>query len=321
MATISKRGKAWRAQIRIEGFPTKSGTFKTKAEAQEWAVDTERELRARVGGVSLTHTVKDVFDRYAEEVSPHKRGARWELLRLAALCNDPLADIKLIDLRPDDVGQWRDRRLKSVTGSTVNRELNLISNCFNVAADEWGWMKESPTKKVRRPKEAPPRDRLISDKEIETFTLVLGFDGKQIDTVASRVGAAFQFAIETAMRAGEICSLGEGSVTGRVARLEMTKNGFAREVPLSKKAVALWKLTDGEGFGITPRQLDANFRKARAKTGIDDVVFHDTRHTAITRLAKKMDVLALARMTGHRDIRQLQTYYNESAEEIAKQLD
>jgi integrase len=54
---------------------------------------------------------------------------------------------------------------------------------------------------------------------------------------------------------------------------------------------------------------------------IVDLHWHDTRHTAITRLAKKLNVLELARIVGHKDLRNLQIYYNESAEELAKKLD
>lgn len=50
------------------------------------------------------------------------------------------------------------------------------------------------------------------------------------------------------------------------------------------------------------------------------LTFHDTRHEAITRLAKKLHVLDLARMVGHSDIRQLHTYYNETAADIAARI-
>lgn len=69
------------------------------------------------------------------------------------------------------------------------------------------------------------------------------------------------------------------------------------------------------------QSLDALFRKVRDKAGIENLHFHDTRHEAITRLSKKLDVLALARMIGHRDIKELMTYYNESASDISKKLD
>jgi hypothetical protein len=36
-----------------------------------------------------------------------------------------------------DLAEWRDRRLKSVQASTVNRELNLISAVFSRAIFEW----------------------------------------------------------------------------------------------------------------------------------------------------------------------------------------
>ena len=72
---------------------------------------------------------------------------------------------------------------------------------------------------------------------------------------------------------------------------------------------------------MSARNLDANFRKYRERAGVEGITFHDTRHLAITRLSKRLDVLALARMTGHRDLKQLQRYYNESAEELAGRLD
>lgn len=316
MASFEKRGKKWRARVKVAGT-VRTKTTNTKLEALEWAQETEKELRSLSGGVSLTHTIKDAFGRYAREVSPGKRGSRWELLRLAALEKDELAAVKLCDVRPADIAQWRDRRLKQVSGSTVNREMNLLSNVFTVARDEWHWIRESPTKKVKRPREAPPRDRIFTDHEIELICVCL--DGGPI---GHRVMLAFQFAIETAMRAGEICSLQPGSVQGRVAKLTETKNGFPREVPLSTRAREIWDELEEQGFNLTSRQIDSNFRKAKARAGIEDAVFHDTRHTAITRMAnlKKLDILELARVTGHRDINQLRTYYNKTTEDIAKSL-
>lgn len=320
MASVNRRGKSWRAHVSFGGA-TRTKTFKTKAEASDWAHQAEQELRALAGGMSLTHTVGDAFNRYAREVSPGKRGERWELLRLAALGRDELAAVKLCEVRPADVAQWRDRRLKSVTGSTVNREMNLISNVFSVAVKEWHWLKESPTKQVRRPKESPPRDRLISDREVELLLVALGYQ-PGLDTVGARVGRALLFALETAMRASEICSLDKTAVSGKVARLAMTKNGFPREVPLSKRAREIWEEAGSDGFGVLPRQIDANFRKARKRAGLDDVHFHDTRHTALTRMAwiPGMDPLKLAKISGHRDINQLAAYFNTPAEQMADLL-
>ena len=73
-------------------------------------------------------------------------------------------------------------------------------------------------------------------------------------------------------------------------------------------------------FGISTASLDALFRKARERSCIEGLTFHDRRHAAITRLAKKLNVLDLTRIVGHRDLRMLQVYYNESAKDIAAKL-
>jgi integrase len=96
-------------------------------------------------------------------------------------------------------------------------------------------------------------------------------------------------------------------------------------VPLSPRALELigflpTSQDDESLFGLTEASLDANFRKMRAKTAIKELTFHDTRHEAITRLAKKLNVLELARAVGHRDLNMLQIYYNETAENLAKKL-
>ena len=77
---------------------------------------------------------------------------------------------------------------------------------------------------------------------------------------------------------------------------------------------------DDPAFGLSSATLDALFRRARIKAGITDLHFHDTRHEAITRLARKLDVLDLARMIGHRALRSLQVYYNPTPAEIAARL-
>lgn len=343
LASISKEKTGWRVQIAVQGV-RESRTVATKAEATAWAAQRETEIRIeKATGVQRGRTVDDAFRRYEKEVSVHKRGGDKEAIRFAAIGRmvvdgTPLKDWKLADVTPEVLGKWRDARLKGtaaknfadkVLGSSVNRDLNLLSHVFGSAVKEWKWLAKSPTTDVRRPADPPPRDRLYTEDEIERLCMALGIDVDQVDrveNVSQRVGIAFLFAIETAMRAGEICGLMPEHINGRVATLPLTKNGTKRNVPLSSRAIALLKLLPKpvEGctlFGVTPDSLDALFRKAKARAMITDATFHDTRHLAITKLAKKLDVLDLARMVGHRDLRQLQVYYNETAEVMAGRLD
>ena len=91
-------------------------------------------------------------------------------------------------------------------------------------------------------------------------------------------------------------------------------------VPMSSKALHIAVKVSCD-FNLTPRQIDSNFRKYRDKCGIKNLHFHDSRHQAITNLAKKIQVLDLARITGITDLKILMVYYNQTAEEIAKLLD
>lgn len=336
MASITKFKTGWRAQVAIQGV-RESRVFSTKSEANAWSAQRETEIRTeKTTGVQRGRTVDEAFRRYLKEVSVHKRGHRWEAIRLAAIGRMKvdgieLKDMKLAEVTSDILGRWRDARLTvdKVKGATINRDLTLLSHVFSTAAKEWKWIAASPTTDVRRPADSAPRDRLYSDDEIERVCLALDFDQgaeEPAETAGQRIAVAFLFAIETAMRAGEICSLKPQDVSGRVATLQRTKNGMKRQVPLSTRAVQLLErlpLPDEDGtiFNLTAASLDTLFRKAKKRAMVEDATFHDTRHLAITRLAKKLNVLDLARMVGHRDLRQLQVYYNETAESMAARLD
>ena len=112
-------------------------------------------------------------------------------------------------------------------------------------------------------------------------------------------------------------------IDGRVATLPDTKNGDKRRVPLSSKAVDILnsRRQYARPFEIKRGTLAAMFTKYALEAGVKDANFHDTRHTAITRLARKLSPFELARIVGHRNLSQTLAYFNESAEQIAGKLD
>jgi integrase len=140
------------------------------------------------------------------------------------------------------------------------------------------------------------------------------------------VAVALLLAFETGMRAGELLGLTWAGVhlEERYVNLVETKNGDLREVPLSTRAVELLQLLRGVDrvrvFTVTAASRDALFRKARDACKIEGLHFHDSRANAITDLSKKLEVLELARMIGHRDIKNLMIYYRKSSTEISNKL-
>ena len=326
MASFRKKGSGWVAEVFMQGI-RKSKSFATKAEAVAWANKMEGEIYAGKRGNIPDKKVRWLLERYSDEVSPRKGGKKWEVMRLSAMAEMPIASIDLVDLGARHVTQWRDERLKTVQPATVNREWNLLSNVFTVAVNEWEVLRENPMRTVKRPPPGEARDRRISDDEIERLLFSLGYEHDKTPATASpRVGAALLFAIETAIRAGEIVKMRWQDVDlgKRIVRLPETKNGTRRNVPLSTEAIRILRQMQGVNsvsvFSISSGSMDTLFRKAKTRAMIDDLHFHDTRHEAITRLAKKLEVLELARMVGHKDLKQLMVYYNATAEELAEKL-
>lgn len=320
MASIRKRGARWRAEVCRSGV-RESDTFRTRQEAAQWALQREAEL---TGGKLPDKSFGDALGRYARDVAPSHRGSRWELVRLKSLQADPIAARRLASLAAPDFATWRDDRLKLVSAATVAREMNLIRSVLRVAWKEWHWLRSSPLADVKPPRTPPSRKRRVTDDEIQRVEIATGLaNGLAAGTAMQRTGLAFLFALETAMRAGEILGMQWPDVAEKSVRLPRTKNGDERRVPLSPRAreiIAVLPREDAPVFNLHAGTRDALWRKAVATTKIPDLHFHDSRAEAIWRLSRKLDVLELARVIGHRDIKSLMLYYNADADTLADRL-
>ena len=321
MATVSKHGKGWRAQIRRLGHPPLSKTFPLKGQAWEWTTRTERELLTG-HFTPAKHTFGAALEKYGKEASPKKRGARWEVLRLAAdpIRNAPISSRPIASLSSDDISRWRDRRLSDVSPSTVRREMNLLDSVLELARLEWKWIKVNPMRDVKKPTEPPSRKRRVPQGEIDALKAsASGWTEREAI-------AGFLLGVETGMRAGEMWGLGPEQVELErgIAHLEKTKNGDDRDVPLSPAAVAIIRglLADDRRrlFLTSNAARDVHFRAVREKAKIANLHFHDSRAEGIWRLSKVFDILELARVVGHRDVNSLLIYYQADAAELAKRL-
>lgn len=319
MATFQKRNGAWRAIVRRSGQYA-SDTFRTKAQARQWALAKELEFAAAARGeIPQGRTVADLLRRFIDERDP----AKPDRLRLLKAMESCLGGVPLTQFSALHVAQWRDARLRQVGAASVLREWNALSGVCTRAVREWRWLRTNPFREAVRPAAPAPRTRRPQDDELDRILFCLGYDeNKPCVTKAARVGAAAVWAVETAMRAGEICALRPEDVRGRVAHLKHTKNGDARDVPLSRRALAVWGQLPEGFFDLDARSIDALWRKARAKAAVTDLHFHDLRREALTRLARKLDVLDLARVSGHRDLKiLLNVYYRPAVEDLAGRLD
>lgn len=327
MPSYRKRGDSWRAEVARNGH-RESATFPTKREATDWATRRELELASVRAGKVQRWTLGDVMQKYADEVSPEKAGERWEKARISAMKDDPLAKLIMQDIGPSDLAAWRDRRMTKVQGATVLREIGLLRAIWTRAKlGEWRYVDHDPWPDVVKPQDNPARKVIFKEGQADKIVAALGYAGGTPKDKREQTAVAFLLALETAMRSGEILTLEWKHVhlERRMLHLPKSKNGDARDVPLSRRAAELLEamkgIDEGKVFTVNAGLRDAYFRQGKTLAKVDGPTFHDARATAITRLSKKLDLLELARMVGHRDPRSLLIYYRASATDIASKLD
>jgi integrase len=325
MASVKPRGRYWTARIRKPGINLHK-TFDTKAEAEAWSAAEEAKIEAgEWKPPSATLTIADLFDRYSREVSPHKGNPEFDTYRLVALAKMLRGPVESCDAAR--LAEWRDERLKQVSPGSVNRELGLIGAVFTRAIKEWRLpIAVNPVHQIMRPRNPPHRTRRVTDAELAVVVRQLGWDRVSApETLYQWVAWIACLGLETAMRRGEMLSMTWANVHDRHVHLPKTKNGHARNVPLSSGARALFGLLErGEGqiVPLKPNTFEQYWIRAVKATGIKDLHMHDLRHEATTRMAPKFrDAMELSRVTGHRTLAALQMYYHPDVEDLSRKLD
>lgn len=308
-----------RAEVDKNGV-RKSAVFDSKILAKEWVKRTELAISDK--NAEQGFTFGDACDKYLAEVSSTKDGEKWEIMRIRAFRSHFRDETLLSAIDAPQIGDWRDKRLKTVTSGTVLRECNLLRNIFNIARKEWHWMEHYPFESVKMPKENDEREA-VWPWQLIRIVLRAPATGKTQEVID-----AFHIALRTGLRLQEVLAAPRlFDKTKQIVRLpaEFDKMGRRRDVPIGRIAA---KLLLRPVFKVEANEASTLFADLTGALGIDDytnklgmetLTFHDSRATALTHLARKVDVMRLAKISGHRDIRILQNrYFRERAENISK---
>ncbi len=307
--------------------PKQTLTFDTKSEAQAWAGGIENAMRR---GVFVSHaeaentTLAEALDRYRREVTPAKKGASIERFRLDRWAAHDYAQRSLASIRGKDIADYiEERRQEGAAPATIHKEINLLSHLFNVARTAWGM--ESLTNPVdlvkgQRPKLPGGRDRrLVGDEQAHLLAAAQAYGGE--------IGPLITWAIETAMRRGEIAAMRWDHLDqrARVLLIPETKTGTPRRVPLSTAALAvldgLPRRLDGRVWGMRPDSISQAFERVCKASGIEGLTFHDLRHEATSRLFEKgLNPMQVAAITGHKTLQMLKRYTHLRAEDLMGML-
>jgi len=345
MAYIQERetqdGKThYRVQVRLKGFPVTTATFERKTDAKLWAQQTEaamREGRHFKTSEAKKHTLGDLIDRYIDSVVPTKPKNAPTCTAQLRWWQSQMGHYLLADLTPSLIAEQRDKLLKGITKqgkirspSTVVRYLAALSHALTVAMKEWGWIEDSPMRKISKPQEPRGRVRFLSDEE---RTLLLAACQQSTNPYLYLVVV---LALSTGMRQGEIMNLRWEDVDifrGRIL-LQKTKNGECRTVPI--RGLALHLLSQEhqkriQDLGLLfpckenpqkPIDLRFPWKKVIKLAGIKDFRFHDCRHSCASYLLMNgASLIEIAEILGHKTMSMVKRYAHLSEAHAGKVLE
>lgn len=339
---IFQRGRRW--WIAYWGFKPNGDS----GEVREPGGDTDEEAR-------------DLLRRRLREVANHRdgirkfRGPHQERITVAELLDSLVADYRQREIKslrqtvgedgkgghlkpirayfgpfralavsPDRVRRYiADRQKAGLSSAKINRETELLSRAFKLAAEE-GKLSHCP--KIPALAERNARNGFFERAEFEA---VAGH-------LPDHLGDVARFAYLTGWRRGEIGDLQWENVdrAAREIRIDTSKNGEGRVLPLDDELSALierrWTAREWQDFrgeshlspfvfhrqGVPRVNFNRAWRRACIAAGYPDKLFHDLRRTAVRDMIRGgvSQHVAMA-VSGHKTPSMFQRYNITSAED------
>jgi len=320
-----KKGTIYKAEVRIKGHNPLYQTFDRLSDAQRWAEDTEATLRA--GGYIGDAAPGDMpfakaLYRYEQEVSSKKRpNTQAREITSATQLRKSFSGLSLKEITPARVAAFRDERLKTVSPSTLQKDLALLSHLYTIAMTEWSLDVKNPVASIRKPATSNGRLRFLSKDEARNLLEICK---------KSRNNKLYQYVqllLHTGMRPSEAAGLiwEQIDIDARIIDLTITKTK-PRRVPLTIMAVEiLLDIMPEQCLNSMPVFLPDNmsvtiqrrpnlyfrraFDNAVKKAKIENFHMHDLRHTAASYLLMAgVDLRTLADILGHSTMQMVQRY-------------
>ncbi|AXY59992.1 tyrosine-type recombinase/integrase [Acinetobacter sp. WCHAc010052] len=325
-----QRGSSWRITVTFQNRRY-SATRDTPKECEHWA--SLKLLELKTGKADLDNGIKPAYpfsqlcEKYYQEHGRHMRSARTIILKIKNLerIAPNIAEKSIYDFKPADIVEWRNNRKKVVKVATVRNEHAIYSAIFTYAMKELFLIESNVWHSVQMPSKEKSRNQRMTLEDQQILLKALEWNGDTTPVKSKHyVAWAFLFAIETAMRQGEILAMRKADLREGFIYLPMTKNGESRSVPLSREAKRLLSLLPADADELVPLSKDiccTTWVRAKKRAGLKHINFHDSRHEAITRMVRirKLPVEVLAKITGHKTIGILiNTYYNPDAQDLVE---
>jgi integrase len=257
-----------------------------EAQTKEEAEHAEREIIRAVFNKKYGIASKETFGEFVERV--YKKYVRQNNVSLKTkdlyirLLLGAFERRPLVDISPQDCRNTQAKFKARYSASTTNQLMSTASKIFNLAGEE-GILDKNPMAFVKRLKEPPARDRLLSKEEWERLWAELEKDILLLHIVT--------LSVNLPLRRGQLLAITEDAVDFPTSRLyvERSKGRGARFVPLNSIATATLQSMIQYGelpFPLKETGLRKRWVRALSKAGIENFRFHDLRKTFASNLIK-----------------------------------
>jgi excisionase family DNA binding protein len=263
----------------------------------------------------------ELADMYLNDYAKaNKRSWKDDQYRLEAHMKPFFGDLRVQDITPLLIEQYRTERLKTgVTKSTTNRKITIMKKMFNLALD-WDLTVKNPVAKVR----------LFSEKDTQKERILTWLEEeKLLEASSEHLRPILIVAINTGMRRGEILNLRwrQVDLVKMLIKIEHTKSGKNRIVPINdvlyQELLKVKSHSEKSEYvfpnpetGLPFTEVKKSFKSACRRAGINDLRFHDLRHSFATRLLESgVDLITVRDLLGHFSVRVTQRYTHSSQDQ------
>lgn len=248
----------------------------------------------------------DALLRYAKErkrqnAKTYEQSLKYRLQFLL----DRFGKLNLSQITASRLQDHAEERLATKKGETVQRELSTIRAILNKERREGRLVFVPPFPRIRK---EPGRCRWLNVKE----------EQRLLAASAKHLRPLIAFALDTGGRRSELLELDWQNVDIEQCRITFvkTKNGENRTIRLTTRAKTILEELGPKEFGPVftyggkaMKEVTSSFKRARNEAGLEDVRFHDLRHTFASRLVQQgVSLYEAMHLTGHKSVSMIQRY-------------
>lgn len=221
----------------------------------------------------------------------NKKSYKQDIYRSKVILNYFGKTRKINTIKAFDIESFKGFLIQNICGqTTANRYLENLSKMFNIAVDN-GWLNKNPIRKGVKFRNKNYSVRYLTEEEEKRLF-------KALDKLGYKHLKAYVIvALKTGLRRGNILNLKWCNIDFNFNMIELTENKGNKHIKLymNSELVSMFKELPktSEYVFINPNTNKpyTDFRKAwrnvLKEANIENLRFHDLRHTVCTRLIKK----------------------------------